>query len=390
MPHGICRMMTPAADILIDAPRMLAPEAGFQDNIQLAIRDGQIVALGSQLQISADHHIQLPHDTVLLPGLIDIHAHPARSGSIYGVDPDQQMLPFGVTSVLSQGDAGSRTIDTFVKETIRASQTRVKLAINISSVGESTAEGCLSDPSWFDPDACLAAIERHQEDVTAVAVNASRAACGDQDPRPILTAAIEVARAAGLPLLYGMRPDQERSFQDQLEKLRPGDLVTYTFRRTPHCILTSKGALHPAVVAARQRGILFDVGHGCASFDFDVARRAIDQGFLPDTISTDLQQGHLAHPTAHTLPRVMAKLQAAGMELEAIMRAVTGRPAQYLADPHVPGSLKVGSPADLCALRWATEPAPLTDTSGTTIEGRVPTALLVVCRGKVHGPGLAG
>ena len=383
-------MMTPAADILIDAPRMLAPEAGFQDNIQLAIGDGRIVALGRKLEITATHQIQLPADAILLPGLIDIHAHPACSGSIYGVDPDRQMLPSGVTTVLSQGDAGSRTIDIFVKETIRASQTRVKLAINISSVGESTAEGCLSDPSWIDPDACLAAIERHQEDVTAVAVNASRAACGEQEPRPILIAAIEVARAAGLPLLYGMRPDREWSFQDQLEKLRPGDLVTYTFRRTPHCILTSEDTIHPALLAARQRGILFDVGHGCASFDFDVARRAIDQGFLPDTISTDLQQGHLANPTAHTLPRVMAKLQAAGMELEAILRAVTGRPAEYLADPHVPGTLKVGSPADLCALQWATEPAPLTDTSGITIEGRIPTALLVVRRGKAHRPDLAG
>ena len=127
--------MTPAADMLIHAPRLLDPDSGFQYDIQLAIRDGQIVDIGGQLEITSTRQIRLPADAILLPGLIDIHAHPARSGSIYGVDPDRQMLPFGVTTVLSQGDAGSQNIDAFVKETIRASQTRVKLAINISSVG---------------------------------------------------------------------------------------------------------------------------------------------------------------------------------------------------------------------------------------------------------------
>jgi dihydroorotase len=372
--------------MLIHAPRLLDPDAGFQHDIQLAIRDGQVVALGGQLEMTATRQVQLPADAILLPGLIDIHAHPARDGSVYGVDPDRQMLPHGVTTVLSQGDAGSNSIDTFVEETIRASQTRVKLAINISSVGESTSQGCLSDPSWLDPEACLAAIERHQDHVAAVAINASRAACGEQDPRPILAAAIEVAAAAGLPLLYGMRPDQEWPFEDQLGQLRPGDLVTYIFRRTPHCILTSEGMIHPALPAARTRGILFDVGHGCGSFDFEVACQAIEQGFPPDTISTDLQREHLRDPTPHTLPGVMAKLEAAGMDREAIMRAVTCRPAGYLADPRVPGKLKVGCPADLCALQWSTERVPLADTSGNTRQGHVPRLLLVVRGGKQTVP----
>jgi predicted amidohydrolase len=125
----------PAVDLLIHAPRILDPIDGFLDNIQLAIQDGQVVGLGPQLEINATRQLQLPDDAIVLGGLVDVHAHPARSGSIFGVDPDQQVLPHGVTTVLSQGDAGSSTIDAFVAETIRPSRTRVKLAINISSVG---------------------------------------------------------------------------------------------------------------------------------------------------------------------------------------------------------------------------------------------------------------
>ena len=380
----------PETDLLIHARRVLDPVEGFLDDIQLAVQDGHIAGIGPRLGTSAREHIRLPDDAILTPGLIDIHAHPACSGSVFGVDPDQHLLPHGVTTVLSQGDAGSSTIDAFVKETIQPSRTDVKLAINLSSMGESTATGCLSNPAWIDPDACLVAIRKHPEHVSALAVNASQAACGDQDPRGILPLAVQVAHESGLPLLYGMRPDSEWAFDDQLRQLRPGDLVTYIFRSSPHCIITGEGMVHPAILAARQRGILFDIGHGYSSFDFDVARRSIEQGFVPDTISTDLQKRHLDDPTPHTLLNVMGKLEAAGMDPTAIMRAVTSRPASYLNNPRVPGQLQVGSPADLCALRWATDPSPMTDTSGTTMEGRLPTALLVVCRGEVHRPGLPG
>ncbi len=372
----------PAADLIIHAPRVLDPAGGFLDDIQLAIQDGQIVGLGPRLETNATDQVHLPDDAILTPGLIDIHAHPARSGSIFGVDPDQHLLPHGVTTVLSQGDAGSSTIDRYVEETIRPSRTGVKLAINLSSVGESTAEGCLSNPDWIDPDACLVAIRRYPEHVTAIAVNASQAACTDQDPRGILPLAVKVAGESGLPLLYGMRPDSEWAFDDQLQQLRPGDLVTYIFRRRPHCIITSEGRVHPAILAARQRGILFDVGHGYSSFDFEVACRAIQQGFSPDTISTDLQKRHLDDPMPHTLLNVMGKLEAAGMEPEAIIRAVTSGPAGYLNDPRVPGQLKVGTPADLCALRWPAETRMLTDTSGQQMQGHVPELVLLLAAGE--------
>jgi dihydroorotase len=374
--------MTRPADLLIYTPRLLDPDSGERHDLQVAVKDGQVVAIGSELTMEAVERVELPAETILLPGLIDVHAHPACSGSVFGIDPDQQMLPRGVTTVLSQGDAGSDNIDSFVEQTIEKSQTRVRLAINLSSVGESTPLGCLSDPEWLKPAACLDAIGRHRRYVSALAVNCSRAACGQQDPAPILVQAIEVANSSDLPLLYGMRPDHEWSFDDQLQQLRPGDMVTYTFRRTPHCILTEAGSLHPAITAARQRGILFDVGHGCASFDYEVARTSIEGGFQPDTISSDLQRGHLEDPVPHTLLRVMGKLHAAGMPQEAVLRAVTSQAASYLADPDVPGRLEVGAPADICAVRWPGDSEPLLDSSGRVFEGPVPELLLVLCGGE--------
>jgi dihydroorotase len=250
-------------------------------------------------------------------------------------------------------------------------------------VGEATSGGCFANLEDIDVEACARAIEqdggRH---IWGIAVNVSHHACASTDPREVLRRALAVAERTGRPLLYGMRRPADWSFAEQMDRLRPGDVVTYCFRSEPHCII-EHGRVHPAIRAARQRGILFDVGHGTASFDFATAEAALADGFPPDTISTDLQAGHEGSKPLHSLPRVMAKLRAAGMPEADVLAAVTVRPARILALEGEIGALLPGACADLAVLRWNETAAPLVDVHGAQRPGGCWEPLLTVRAGQV-------
>lgn len=368
-------------DLLIRSTRLVCPATGQDGPGSVAIRAGRIVTIRPDLHGDAKQVIDLT-DSILLPGLIDLHAHPARSGSIFGVDPDECMLRRGVTTVLSQGDAGAANWQAYVNDTIRPSRTRVLMAINLSRIGETSEAGCCANLDDANIEACVDAVESCREHVWGIAVNASHHACGRSDPREVVRRGLEAARRTGLPILYGMRRPEDWSFEEQMRQLRPGDVVTYCFRRQPHCIVAN-GRVHPAIREARERGILFDVGHGTNSFSFEVAERAIAEGFIPDTISTDLQRQHLFMTPTHDLPLVMSKLLAAGMPESDVFAAVTSRPAKILRREADIGSLFPGSCADLTVLQWHIEPIPLQDCHGVERQGGFWTAEWSVREGVV-------
>ncbi|MBP85737.1 MAG: hypothetical protein CMJ64_03315 [Planctomycetaceae bacterium] len=367
-------------DLVIEAERVMCPARGVDAPSAIAVRADRIVASGPSIQPSAAQTIHFP-DAVLLPGLIDLHAHPACRGSVFGVEPDRDILPRGTTTVCSQGDAGADNIAEYVEETILASRARVRLAINLSRVGESTEEGCFDRLEYADVDLCVAAAEEQREFIWAIAVNVSSHACGTTDPREIMRRGLAAASRTGLPLLFGMRRPEDWPLSEQLALLRGGDVVTYCFRRQPHCIVEN-GRVLPAVLEAREQGVLFDVGHGMASFDFDVAEAAIADGFCPDTISTDLQARHIDQEARHDLPLVMSKLLAAGMPEADIIAGVTATPARLLGLQEKIGSLVIGRCADLTVLQ-AEPDAVLTDCSGNHRRGPRWKGVLTVRAGTV-------
>jgi dihydroorotase len=369
-------------DLLIRAGRVVG-RPGVRDGPgAVAVRGERIAAVGEDLPGPARTTLDFP-DGLLVPGLIDLHAHPAREGSIFGVDPDSEMLPHGTTTVLSQGDAGAANWLHYRATTIETVRTRVRLAINLSARGETSSAGCFANLDDIDIDPCARAIEADAgQHIWGIAVNVSHHACGATDPREVLRRALVVAERTGKPFLYGMRRPSDWSFAEQLALLRPGDVVTYCFRREPHCIIDD-GRVHPAIRDARARGILFDVGHGMASFDFATAEAALGDGFPPDTISTDLQARHRGAVPPHTLPRVMAKLRAAGMDEADVLAAVTGRPAQILGLAGDVGVLTVGAGADLTVLAWNKHLPPLVDALGMRRPGGCWEARLTVRAGLV-------
>jgi dihydroorotase len=243
-----------------------------------------------------------------------------------------------------------------------------------------------------DAAACAAAVRaadwRMKRAIWGIAVNVSRHTCGRTDPKAVLAQGLAAAGETDLPILFGSRRDDDWSMAEQLALLRPGDVVTYCFNDQPEGLLTD-GRVRDEVWAARERGVLFDVGHGMGSFSFAVAERAIAEGFLPDTISTDRYWRHLALSPRHDLPRTLSKLLAIGMTEQDAFERVTARPAAILGLAGEVGTLAPGACADLAALVWNPAAPPLRDTSGAERPGGAWEPALTVRGGVFIPPGAA-
>ena len=371
-------------DLLIHAGRIVCPQTGRDRPGRVGVSGQTIAAIDPPDDSPARRTLDFP-DAILLPGLLDLHAHPACSGSKHGVDPDREFLPRGVTTVLSQGDAGADNWANYRDETIHGSRTRVRLAISISRLGESTQRPCLDDPDWLDVDACVQAITDGGPLIWGISINCSRASSGSTDPRLALDRALQAANSTDRPLLYGLREPDDWPFAEQFDRLRPGDVVTYSFRSEPHGIVAG-GRVRPEVLAAREKGVLFDVGHGMGSLDFNELEAALGEGFAPDTISTDQYSSHIGSTPQHDLPRTLSKLLAAGMPEADIFAAVTTRPARILGLDDQAGRLRPGAPADLTLIEFRHDAAPLADVHGTTRPGGCYEPVLTLRAGQPLAP----
>lgn len=375
-------------DLVIHAGRLLCPATGLDGPGAVAVRDGRIAAAGASVAGPAGEVLRLPR-ALVLPGLVDVHAHPARGESRYGVDPDLHLLPFGTTTVLAQGEAGALNLGRYQATVIEPSVTRVRLAVNIGRRGEAPLDGSCATAEDVDAAACVEAVRANQKQggaaIWGLSVNVSQATCGRTDPRVVMAAGLRAAEETGLPLLFGPRRAADWALADQLPRLRPGDVVTYCFTDCAEGLLDGD-RVRDAVWTARERGIRFDVGHGMGSFDFRVAEQAIAQGFLPDAISTDRYQRHLGCSPRHDLPRTLSKLLATGMTEADVFARVTTRPAAILGLAGEIGTLAPGACADLAALEWNPAAPPLRDTAGAERPGGVWEPVLTVRAGRVVRP----
>jgi dihydroorotase len=386
-PAGIAPPSAPF-DLLIHAGRILCPATGLDGPGAVAVVGDRIAAAGPWVDGPTRAVLRLP-DAVLLPGLVDLHAHPARGDSRYGVDPDVHLLPFGTTTVLAQGEAGALNLARYLDDVVARSLTRVRLAVNVARRGEATPGGSCESLADVDAAACAAAVRAAGDNgggaIWGIAVNVSRATCGRTDPRTVLAEGLAAAGDTGLPLLFGPRRADDWPLKEQLARLRPGDVVTYCFTDCPEG-LVAEGRVRDEVWAARARGIRFDVGHGMGSFSFTVAEQAVAEGFLPDAISTDRYRRHLGLAPRHDLPRTLSKLLAVGMRPGDAFERVTARPAAILGLAGEVGTLAPGACADMAALAWNAVAPPLRDTHGAERPGGVWEPALTVRGGAVIPP----
>ncbi|WP_219470019.1 hypothetical protein [Nonomuraea rhizosphaerae] len=272
-----------------------------------------------------------PGELWIGPGWVDLHTHVYDGMTQISLAPDRAGLEQGVHVVADAGSAGQATIDGLARYVAPAAGTTVRAWLNIGSHGlvhlRETA-----DPAFIDVDAALAAIERHRDLVCGVKVRSSGAIVGAMELQPLKLGRL-VARQAGLPLLVHVG-EAPPLVEDVLDLLDDGDVITHCYHGKTGHPWRPDGTPVPALARALDRGVLLDVGHGAASFSFEVAERAIAAGHPPHTISTDLHVRNVAGPV-HSLATTVTKLLACGLSLADAIRAVTDTPRRVLgmADP---------------------------------------------------------
>ncbi|MYK38809.1 MAG: amidohydrolase/deacetylase family metallohydrolase [Gemmatimonadetes bacterium] len=324
-------------DLIIQGGHLIDPKNDLDGPADIAVKDGLVAAVAERIEPSSAKVIDVS-GLYVTPGLIDIHVH------VYGgyqgwLFPDQHALPYGVTTVVDTGGAGWKDMADFKRTIIDPAQTRVLAFVNIVGAGMIGAPE--QDVSEMDPALCAAAIEQYREFV----VGAKSAHFGGPGWESA-GGAIEAARQSDSIAMIDFAPRPTRTYEELLERMSPGDIHTHLY--AAHIpLLDEDKKVADYVRQARQRGIVFDTGHGGGSFWFRIAVPAMAQDFPPDTISTDLHKSSRMLPNA-TMPITMSKFLGLGMTLKEVIYRSTHKPAEVIRHPQL-GHLSIGAEADLAA-----------------------------------------
>ncbi|MEX3022002.1 amidohydrolase/deacetylase family metallohydrolase [Kluyvera sp. STS39-E] len=329
----------------------------------IAIQDGKIAALG-EISAPALKTIDLDGQCYASAGWIDSHVHCYPNSPIYHDEPDSVGIATGVTTVIDAGSTGADDVDDFYQLTRKAT-TDVYALLNISRVGL-IAQNELAKMSNIDADAVKQAVQRHPDFIVGLKARMSSSVVGDNGIAPLERAKAFQQENGDLPLMVhiGNNPPNLDEIADLLTS---GDIITHCYNGKPNRILTPSGELKSAVTRALQRGVRLDVGHGTASFSFEVAKRAIALGILPHTISSDIYCRNRIDGPVRSLALVMSKFLAIGMSLPQVIDCVTAHAADGLRLTHK-GRLEVGFDADLTLFTLASTPTLLVDAEQQSLQ----------------------
>ena len=374
----------PTYDLLLKGAHVIDPKNKISAVRDVAIREGNIAAIATAIPPAQARKVVNVAGLYLTPGLIDLHAHvfagsegKGLAGGNTSIFPDDFALRTGVTTVVDAGSSGRRNFAAFKATVIDRARTRVLVFLNI---GGSGMPGDEHEQDVSDMDAKAAAALALANKDTIVGFKVAHYRGPDWTP---VERGVEAGTLANIPVMIDFgefRP--ERPFQELvLKKLRPGDIYTHAFY-VPVPMLDQNGRLLSYLFEARKRGILFDVGHGGAAFEFRQAVPAVKQGFPPDSISTDMHSGSNNAGMKDQL-NVMAKFLNMGMSIEDVILRTTWNPARIVHREQI-GHLSVGAIADIAVLRLEKGQYAFVDSWGARMDGSVRLAAeLTVSSGRI-------
>jgi len=337
-------------DLILKGGRVIDPSQNLDRVTDVAFSGGKVAKIGDGLDDpSAD--VRDLSGFIVSPGLIDLHTHVYWGGTSLGIDADAFCRDSGVTTSVDTGSAGPGNFAGFRKHVIEPSQARILAYLHVSFAGiyafsNTVMVGESEDTRMMAPKEAAEVADANRDVIVGIKVRVGKHASGDQGTAP-LNIALQVADEVGMPLMAHI-DHPPPSYEEVIDMLRPGDVLTHCFRPFPNAPCTAQGTVKQAVLNARKRGVIFDIGHGKGSFAFKTARAMLANGFYPDTISSDIHTLCIDGP-AFDQVTTLSKFLCLGMELPEVIRRTTVNAAMALKR-HELGSLKVGSVGDATIL----------------------------------------
>jgi dihydroorotase len=357
---GVTDQMAAKYDLVVRGGRVVDPARRLDAVMDVAVSQGRIAQILPPGSAADTAETLDATGKVVVPGLIDIHTH-VRSKEMPSI-----CLAEGVTSMVDGGSRGADRIDDVVAFA-KAAPSRVRILLNVARTGI-LPEGELKDISRVDIAAARKAIERHRAVIVGVKARISRSVAGSNG--------LEVLRRAQLIVEpFRLRVmvhvgDTVSSMPAILASLKPGDIVTHAYAPPPNGIFDDNGQVLPEVLAARRRGIRFDIGHGrVGHITWETAGQGLRQKFLPDTISSDLNDAGRTDQV-FDFPNVLSKFLMLGMPLDQVIERATINAAHVFPDFGDLGTLRVGAPADITVLELRTGEFEFVDNANTPRKGQ--------------------
>ncbi len=370
-------------DLLVKRGLVIDPSQDFRGIADVALSRGKVAALEESIPEREAKQVVDASGLVVMPGLVDLHVHVFWGVSHFGIEPDPNCVAKGVTTAVDAGSAGATNFAAFRRFIIERSDTRIRAFLHISAAGLPYREiGELEDIRWADVPLAVKVAREHADLILGIKVRLSQAQVKSQDIEA-LTRAIDAATQLGKPVMLHVG-DTFSPIEKILGMLRPGDVMTHCFTGRPHGILDSSGRVLDAAIDARKRGVVFDVGHGQGSFSFDVADRALAQGFGPTTISSDLHTYSYQGPV-YDLATTLSKYMRLGLSLDDAVRLATAATAKVMGMEGRIGTLKKGAEGDVAVMRLEEGRFTFTDSYGKTADATqrlVPVT--TIRKGKVY------
>lgn len=372
-------------DLLVKGGTVIDPAQKLHAPLDIAVRDGKIVEVSMDIPAGRARQVVSADGKIVTPGLIDIHTHVYDGVGIQGLNPDHFHLPRGSTTIVDAGSAGYLTIAGFRKYIVNASATRVFAMVDIGSLGlVNGINHAMENLENVDAKATAQAVIDNKPATVGVKARLSKVVAGNNDME-CLRRTRQAAETSRVPMMIHVG-DTYSPLKDILAMLRKGDILTHYLHGEAHGVLDANGKIFPEVLEARQRGVIFDVGHGAGHFSFEIAEKVHQLGFLPDTISSDVTTRTVNGP-AYDLPTTLSKFLYVGMSLEDVIRTATIQPAHVFNYGAELGSLRAGVVADIAIFEVRQGQFEFTDSEGkkrTGVQKLIPAG--TVRAGKLYKP----
>ena len=365
-------------DLLIKGGDALDPSQSLRGKRDIGIRYGVIEAVEADIPASRALRVLDATGKLVTPGLIDLHCHVFPYGSAIGI-PADELVPYQCTTTcVSAGDAGANNFAAFRRYVVAQTRTRLYAFVHIANMGLAPFPVPeLYNIDFAQVDTAAKAVGENADIVLGVKVRMSENVIAKNGLEPLKRAIAACERAGtGAKVMCHIGGVETPELMSQiLDTLRPGDILTHAYSGAPNIggaftNIVQDGKLLPAALAAKQRGVIFDVGHGGGSFDYTVAEPAIAQGCPPDTISSDIHVFSGNTPGMPYLPWVMSKFMGLGFTLEQVVAMATSNPAKVINRAAKLGSLQVGAPGDVAIMELVEGDVSFVDTRNNTRTGR--------------------